>query len=49
MSKRCSVRLIIVLAALTSAWRMAHDASTSMMMPDFADRIILRHCLIKPK
>jgi hypothetical protein len=25
----------LVLAALTSAWRMARDASTSMMMPDF--------------
>src|SRR5262245_50254486 len=35
MSKRDSVRSIMVLAASTSAWRMARDASTSMMMPNF--------------
>ena len=33
MPKRSSVFLIIVLAAPTSAWRIAGEASTSMMMP----------------
>jgi hypothetical protein len=35
MLKRASVRSIIVFAAPTSAWRMAREASTSMMMPNF--------------
>ena len=35
MSNRSSVRSIMVLAAPTSAWRMARVASTSMMMPNF--------------
>jgi hypothetical protein len=40
MAKRCSVRSIMVLAAPTSAWRMARDASTSMMMPNVNQIIV---------
>src|SRR5260370_19832013 len=35
ISKRSSVRSIMVFAAPTSAWRIARDASTSMMMSNF--------------
>jgi hypothetical protein len=36
MAGQCSsVRSIMIFAAPTSAWRMARDAATSMMTPNF--------------
>jgi hypothetical protein len=46
MSKRCSVRSIMIFAAPTSAWRIARDASTSVKSRHF---VTSGRCPLYPK